>query len=61
MEVFLLALCFNLGCLFFFKYSGLTEKLPLGISFYTFQIISYEVDVYKGKINASKSLINYMT
>ena len=35
--------------------------LPIGISFYTFQIISYEVDVYKGKINASKSLINYMT
>ena len=33
-----LALCYDFGMLFFFKYSGLTTKLPLGISFYTFQI-----------------------
>lgn len=33
--------------------------LPIGISFYTFQGISYIADVYKGKINAEKSLLRY--
>ena len=33
--------------------------LPLGISFYTFQIVSYLVDVYKGKIDAEMSIINF--
>lgn len=33
-------------------------SLPLGISFYTFQIVSYVVDVYREKIKADKSLIN---
>lgn len=32
--------------------------LPLGISFYTFQIMSYVIDVYKGKIDAEHSLID---
>ena len=41
--------------------SLLNIVLPIGISFYTFQIISYEVDVYRGKVKASKSLIDYMT
>ena len=31
--------------------------LPIGISFYTFQIVSYLVDVYRGKIQADRSLI----
>ena len=35
--------------------------LPLGISFYTFQIVSYVVDVYLGKIDADKSLIRLGT
>ena len=35
--------------------------LPLGISFYTFQIVSYVVDVYRGKVAAEKSLINLGT
>ena len=30
--------------------------LPVGISFYTFQTISYTIDVYNGKINAEKNL-----
>ncbi|MEQ8323716.1 MAG: MBOAT family O-acyltransferase [Vicingaceae bacterium] len=30
--------------------------LPIGISFYTFQTMSYSIDVYKGKIKAEKSL-----
>ena len=60
-----------LGCLGFFKYLGFflsTTKglfgliknipsivLPIGISFYTFQLISYDVDVYWGKVYAQKS------
>jgi len=64
----------NLGFLGFFKYSdffienfnnvtGLSVKLlnialPIGISFYTFQILSYTVDVYRGTAKAQKNLIN---
>ena len=33
--------------------------LPIGISFYTFQGISYVADVYKGKVKAEKSLLNF--
>ena len=33
--------------------------LPIGISFYTFQGISYIADVYKGKIKAEQSLLKY--
>ena len=51
----------NINSIFSGNIPLLNILLPIGISFYTFQIISYEVDVYKGKINASKSLINYMT
>lgn len=51
----------NINSIFSGNIPLLNIVLPIGISFYTFQIISYEVDVYKGKINASKSLINYMT
>ena len=32
--------------------------LPIGISFYTFQILSYTVDVYRGDVPAQKNLIN---
>ena len=32
--------------------------LPLGISFYTFQIVSYIVDVYRGKVKADHSVIS---
>lgn len=35
--------------------------LPIGISFYTFQIISYEIDVYKGNVPAEKNLLNFAT
>ena len=55
----------------FFKYTGFVEKtinsltgagltvmkiaLPLGISFYTFKLISYLADVYKGRIEAERN------
>lgn len=34
--------------------------LPVGISFYTFQSISYVVDVYKGRINPTESWLDYL-
>lgn len=33
--------------------------LPLGISFYTFQVLSYTIDVYRGQIQANKSFVNF--
>ncbi len=66
---------FNFWWLIFFKYwgfgteninsifhAGLTVKdiiLPIGISFYTFQNVSYLADVYRKKAKAEKNLINY--
>ena len=35
--------------------------LPIGISFYTFQILSYVVDVYRGDVKAQKNIINLAT
>ena len=37
----------------------LRVALPIGISFYTFQLISYTVDVYRGDVPAQKSFINF--
>ncbi len=70
-------LIINLGFLGFFKYSNffienfnnltglslnlLNVALPIGISFYTFQILSYAVDVYRGTVKAQKNLINLAT
>lgn len=68
---FMAAIAYDLLALFVFKYidffitninkiSGSDIKLleltlPLGISFYTFQIMSYVIDLYKGKIKVEKS------
>ena len=51
----------NVNTIFSSNITLLNIVLPIGISFYTFQIISYEVDVYKGKIKASKNLLEFMT
>ena len=56
-----LALFYDFGMLFFFKYSGFAGSLPLGISFYTFQISAYVIDVYRGRVPAEKSVINLGT
>lgn len=65
------SLCVNLGLLAVFKYAGFFVEtvnsafgtklgappltLPVGISFYTFQTISYVVDVYRGEVKAQRS------
>ncbi len=60
------ALVLNIGLLFVFKYLGFTAgifgvniniALPLGISFYTFQILSYVLDVYFNKDKVQKNLL----
>lgn len=33
--------------------------LPVGISFYTFQVVGYVIDVYKGKIKAERNILQY--
>ena len=71
-----LSVVINLGLLAAFKYSGFfvstlngifrlslhvpTFSLPIGISFYTFQTMSYSLDVYKGDVKAQKSFINFL-
>lgn len=68
---------FNLALLFFFKYwdfiAGslaavglgfmpvLNISLPIGISFYTFQTMSYTIDVYRGDAKAQRSIVNFGT
>lgn len=63
------AVAFSVGLLFFFKYLGLICKilslptfdvpLPIGISFYTFQALSYVADVYRGDTPAERSFVNF--
>ena len=69
--LFIVTCIFNIGILFFFKYFNffvndvlmlknvtLNIILPIGISFYTFQILSYVIDVYKKEVVAQRSIIN---
>ncbi len=41
------------------EFPALNLLLPLGVSFYTFQTISYTVDVYRGRIPAERNIINF--
>ncbi len=68
---------FNLALLFFFKYWDfiasslqavglnfmpvLNIHLPIGISFYTFQTMSYTIDVYRGDTRAQRNVLNFGT
>ena len=48
----------NFNAITGFSVPFLTIALPIGISFYTFQLISYSVDVYRGETPAQKNIIN---
>jgi D-alanyl-lipoteichoic acid acyltransferase DltB (MBOAT superfamily) len=66
----------NLGLLFYFKYtnffisilndlqftriSPLNLLLPIGISFYTFENLSYTIDVYRGHFKPVRSFLDYL-
>ncbi len=70
-----LSIVVNLGLLGWFKYAnllvhtaaGLTGAdvhwidiaLPVGISFYTFQSMSYTIDVYRGQVKPTRSLVDF--
>ena len=49
----------NIGVLMVFKAGLWNLGLPLGISFYTFQILSYLIDVYQGDIHYERSFLKF--
>lgn len=51
----------NMAVLFLCKYNLGNEKIPLGISFYTFQILSYLIDVYRGETPREQSFLRFST
>lgn len=75
--VLVIDLCGNLAILGFFKYADfvigninsitgaglslLNIALPIGISFYTFQTMSYTIDVYRGEVAAQHNILTFAT
>ncbi|MDO5448300.1 MAG: MBOAT family O-acyltransferase [Clostridia bacterium] len=72
--ILIIGIIFNLLLLGYFKYAGfLTETLnliftnlavktvalPIGISFYTFQIMSYLIDVYRGNCKPQRNIVTF--
>ena len=49
----------NLNHWFALEISPLRLSLPVGISFYTFQILSYIVDVYRGEVQPQKNVLSF--
>lgn len=72
--IFIMDVIINLGILAYFKYMNfgihmidrffnihmdmLDIALPVGISFFTFQAMSYVIDVYRGEVKAERNLLN---
>ncbi len=73
--ILIFSIAVNLGLLFYFKYTNffieiindftagqvkpLNLILPIGISFYTFENLSYTIDVYRGKFKPVQSFLDY--
>lgn len=58
-----LVIVVNLAVLLFVKFApmaGVSLLVPMGISFYTLQVIAYCVDVYKGKVEPQKNFFRYL-
>lgn len=71
------SIIFSIGLLVFLKYtdffienvngifktdiSSLNIALPIGISFYTFQILSYTIDVYRDEAKVQKNILSFAT
>ena len=71
-SLLIVSILFNVGLLFYFKYLNFTLEsinnifntsipihkiiLPIGISFYTFQILSYVIDVYRKKVKVQNNI-----
>ena len=76
-SIFIITVVIHIGLLCIFKYTDfmisnvngifktsiplLRIALPIGISFYTFQILSYVIDVYNGKVKVQKNLLKLAT
>lgn len=74
-RILVFAVIFNLGVLGFFKYYGFAVDninslfglelmhanlaLPVGISFYTFQALSYVIDVYRGNVKFQNKILPF--
>jgi D-alanyl-lipoteichoic acid acyltransferase DltB (MBOAT superfamily) len=74
LALLIVSLCSNLGILVFFKYADFFTQdvlhlhvrrlqliLPAGISFHTFQSLSYTIDVYRKQLRATRSVIAFAT
>ncbi len=73
----IISIIINISLLGFFKYADFLIKvinnilyldipllnlgLPIGISFFTFQTMSYSIDVYRGDVKAEKDFLTFMT
>ena len=72
----IITICLNIATLFYFKYTGFFLEninnlfslnikipdivLPIGISFYTFQAMSYVIDVYREKVKVQKNFFTLL-
>ncbi|QAT43528.1 MBOAT family O-acyltransferase [Aminipila luticellarii] len=75
--IFAAGVAVNLGILGFFKYAGFLADnmnlafgthfsaadlpLPIGISFYTFQVMTYVIDLYRRKVKVQKNFLTFAT
>lgn len=76
-KILIITIIYNVGQLLYFKYTDffiqninnifnsnidyLRIAMPIGISFFTFQTLSYVIDVYKKEVKVSKNIIDFAT